>query len=351
MNFAYQLFKKMAFSMDAEKAHTFSLNLLAHYPHLLSFVQGELDSDVSKFELQVGRNRWKFPVGLAAGLDKNGEAIEFFSRIFFGAVEVGTVTPLAQAGNEKPRLFRYIEEESLRNCMGFNNEGAEVLFKNVIGALRNKRPLGINLGKNKLTPEREAPQDYQKLYRKFAKIADYLVVNVSSPNTPGLRDLQKASELEEIFKALEDQRKEQDCPLYLKIAPDINTEDLPSIIEVVKKYKLEGLMATNTTIMPERGIGGVSGKLLYEKAHHVRSLCLDHLKETPEVEFIGIGGFSNFDQMWEYWKSGGRALQIYSAFIFQGPSLLKEIARELEIKMEYFGVSNFEDLLKEIQTP
>lgn len=346
MHSLYHFFKKVAFAMDAENAHTKALHFLHYYPEIAKFVFncGE-DSFDERFSLTVGKVKWKFPVGLAAGLDKNAEALDFFSSLPFGALEVGTVTPRAQAGNERPRLFRYPEEESLRNGMGFNNRGSDELYRAIQSFPRRNTPIGVNLGKNKDTPAQNAPEDYRILFEKFKDIADYLVVNVSSPNTPGLRDLQKASELKEIFSEIQKVRNGVRTPLYLKISPDMNKEDLPAIIDVVKEFKLDALIATNTTIMPERGAGGVSGKLLFEKAKNMRTNCLSALRETSDIDFIGVGGFSSFNQLWSYWKEGGRGIQLYTSFIFQGPEVLFSIQKEIERAMKKYAVSSVSDLI------
>lgn len=342
----YNVFKKVAFTLDAESAHTKALHFLHNYPEFAKFIFNCDEAMPRKFSMGVGGVKWKFPVGLAAGLDKNAEALHFFSALPFGAIEVGTVTPKAQEGNPKPRMFRYPEEESLRNCMGFNNKGANELLNALSQFSKENTPIGVNLGKNKDTPAHHAPDDYRILFNKFKDVADYLVVNVSSPNTPGLRDLQKASELRDIFSEIEKVRKGHRIPLYLKISPDINPNDLSSIVEVAKEFHLDALIATNTTIMPERGAGGVSGKLLFEKSKMMRSHCLEALREVPTIDFIGVGGFSNFDQLWSYWREGGRAIQIYTSFIYQGPELLFEFRRKIDEKMHLSGAQNMDELLE-----
>jgi dihydroorotate dehydrogenase len=339
MNF-YPLIKKTLFHFDPETAHDFSLKMMASHPFIGDVMGREASSN--DYSLKVGNNRWMFPVGLAAGLDKNGACIDFLSRLGFGAVEVGTVTPKPQIGNEKPRLWRYPQEASLRNRMGFNNSGAQS-FANNISTYHGNTPVGVNIGKNKVTPDDMAYSDYQSLYEKFKNDCDYIVINVSSPNTPGLREHQSKEGLENILKHIS--REEGDCDLYVKIAPDINEGSISDVVELVKKYDLTGLVATNTTIMEDRGPGGVSGKLLYEKARTIRMKCLEHLKETPEIEFIGVGGFSNFAQLLEYWRSGGKAVQVYSSFIFQGPQLLQDVQDGLDIFFKKYQVSNFEDFL------
>ena len=232
MNILYPLFKKIAFSLDPEIIHEHSIKFLSRYPLL-----GELfDQKISiiereKYRVALNGPSWSFPVGLAAGLDKNALALEFFSKLYFGAIEVGTVTPKPQDGNQKPRLFRYPESESLRNKMGFNNDGSENILRHLLSVSKNDKVLGVNLGKNKVTPIEKAWEDYNILYRKFSKIIDYLVINVSSPNTPGLRGLQESDALEEILSSLETVRKDEPCPLYLKISPDIDKTHVTAIVQ------------------------------------------------------------------------------------------------------------------------
>lgn len=355
---SYDLFKKVAFQLDPEMAHNLSMGALSSFPKKMSqiFSAGRKCSnfDLEKYDLSLtlkDGNYWSFPVGLAAGLDKNAEAINFFTRILFGAVEVGTVTPKPQEGNPRPRMFRLKEDESLLNRMGFNNEGMERTYLNIVRSDRHGKVLGVNLGKNKVTPQDKACEDYQKLYEKFAPVANYLIVNVSSPNTPGLRDLQNINALKEIFDALKDQRAENDKPLYLKIAPDLAMEDLPGIVELAHDYKLAGLIATNTTIMPEVGQGGVSGKLLTNKSRHVRNRLLEIMGKDSPLEMIGVGGISSFDEILDFWKNGGRATQIYTSFIYQGPEILFDIeARIIELlkKNEIVRLSEFIDNIHKV---
>lgn len=321
------------------------MGFLGNFPALSSKIFGDVHLN-DRFTLDVGGVKWPFPIGLAAGLDKNAMAIDFFSRLPLGAVEVGTVTPKPQAGNDKPRLFRYVEEESLRNRMGFNNDGAEALLDRIKKSKRNGRSLGVNLGKNKTTPADKACDDYASLYKTFAKDADYLVVNVSSPNTPGLRDLQGEEEMNRIFDALAPLRKDTPVPLYLKIAPDLSDEGILSLVEISKKHNLSGLIATNTTIMEERGPGGVSGKLLAAKSREVRLRILEALKETPGIELIGVGGVSSSRDLFEFWQAGGNLMQVYTAFIFQGPSLLLNIYNDIEKLLQINGSASLAELLK-----
>jgi dihydroorotate dehydrogenase len=343
----YNGFKRFAFALDPETAHHQSINVLKRFPLVMSEIFRNENLE-GRYSVQVGQLKWDFPVGLAAGLDKNAEAVDFFTRINFGAVEVGTVTPLPQEGNPRPRLFRYVEEDSLRNMMGFNNEGSEIVRSNIIDSNRNGKVIGVNLGKNKVTPQEEAKSDYLNLYSTFAPLADYLVINLSSPNTPGLRDLQQKDSLLEILNELDALRAVFPRPLYLKIAPDLSFEDIPDIVDVVKMKKLEGIIATNTTIMPERGAGGISGKLLTEKAAIVRNKLLECVKETPEIQVIGVGGVHSFEQLWDFWKAGGKVMQLYTSFIYKGPKVLDEIKQGIDAIMAQNDLKSVQAILDNI---
>jgi dihydroorotate dehydrogenase len=337
----YSFFKKIAFKVDAELAHEITMKAMKHLSPWVENVPSD-----PRFELEAMGLHFKSPVGLAAGLDKNAEAIGFLSYLPFSFIEVGTVTPLPQKGNEKPRLWRYTEEESLRNAMGFNNQGWIKVLQNIQKGNRREKILGVNLGKNKSTSNVSAPDDYALLYEKFAPHADYLVINVSSPNTPGLRDLLQDNSLREIFRAVSLKREAYPKPLLVKVSPDMSEAELLSVVNLVKEYKLSGIIATNTTIMPERGVGGISGKLLYEKARAVRKFMLMQLKDFPEIELIGVGGFSSYEDCLEFWREGGRLLQIYSAFVFQGPAILFDIEKKLAQDMDRLKVKSFEEFRK-----
>ncbi|MFX3675478.1 MAG: quinone-dependent dihydroorotate dehydrogenase [bacterium] len=346
----YNLFKNLAFKLDPELIHEFSMKSFGVFPRVLS---GLFSSDTPKqaHQIEVAGLKWSSPVGLAAGLDKNAAAIDFFSRLPFGAIEVGTVTPKAQEGNPKPRLFRLIEQESLLNRMGFNNHGMNTVLDNITALDPASRPrcLGVNLGKNKTTSPDKAALDYQVLYKKFCHVADYMVINVSSPNTPGLRDLQEESALAEIFDALADVRQLKNVPLFLKVAPDLPDQGLDACVSIAKKYKLAGLIATNTTIIPDIGVGGVSGQLLKEKSKRVRHYLLNQLRETPRIELIGVGGVSSFDDVWDFWRQGGRAMQVYTGFIYKGPGLLVDIAKSIDLVLEKTKAMDLSELLKDPQ--
>lgn len=331
--------------MDAERAHEMTIHAMKISGNFLPD-----HKDDERFHLNVMGMNFKNPIGLAAGLDKNAEAIGFMAHLPFGFIEIGTVTPKPQEGNDKPRLFRYPEEESLRNRMGFNNFGADVVLENLKNAKRRGKIIGANLGKNKVTSNEDAPSDYAFLYEKFAPHSDYLVINVSSPNTPGLRDLLKDAGLRQIFEAVDGKRKLVKKPLLVKVSPDMALEELSSVVGLVNEFKLDGIIATNTTIMKERGEGGMSGRVLTKKARETREFLLKEIRQThSKCELIGVGGISSFNDLMDFWRAGGKLAQIYSAFIFQGPPLLSQIEESLDIEMKKRGVRTFDEFLDSIK--
>jgi dihydroorotate dehydrogenase len=316
----YSLVKPLLFTLPPEKAHDLTLKMARLSP-TLGKLSGIEKSD--RLEINVGSCKWSFPVGLAAGLDKNGEALAFFSNQGFGALECGTITLRAQSGNPKPRMHRYPEEESLRNSMGFPNHGLQTIWPR----LRNFEGLcvlGANIGKNKESNREESIEELSLLYETMHPFVDYFVINVSSPNTPGLRGFQEKSYLDELFEELNNHGIKKD--LYLKISPDIDEEKTKELLRVAQDNKLTGLIATNTTIMPERGVGGISGKLLSKQASKIHTALLS---EAEDLEIIGVGGMSGPQDIFNFWKQGGKAIQVYTSYVFQGPALLQRFKKEM----------------------
>lgn len=291
----------------------------------------------------------KFPnrVGLAAGLDKNAAYLNELSALGFGFIEIGTVTPLPQPGNELPRLFRLKKDESLINRMGFNNEGVEVVAER----LKN-RPKGLivggNIGKNKITPNENAVQDYLICFEKLYNLVDYFVVNVSSPNTPNLRELQDKKPLMEILSRLIESRNtfiKKDFPhkpILLKIAPDLSQEQLDDVVVIVNETGIEGIVATNTTIsreglktdksiVDEIGAGGLSGKILSDKSTDVIKYI--NQKSEGKIPMIGVGGIYNEESAMKKIEAGASLVQVYTGFIYEGPVLVKRIANFLRNKI------------------
>lgn len=280
---------------------------------------------------------FKNPVGLAAGFDKNADYIEQMSKLGFGFIEIGTVTPKPQPGNDKPRMFRLLNDEALINRMGFNNQGADV----AAGRLKHLKEkngviIGGNIGKNKVTPNEEAVNDYIYCFNSLFDYVDYFVVNVSSPNTPGLRDLQEKEPLKKILNTLQElnHAKASPKPILLKIAPDLTDSQLDDIVEIVQDTKIAGVIATNTTISREgllsdpnlvKEAGGVSGKPLTKRSTEVIKYLSD--KSNKAFPIIGVGGIHSAADAIEKLNAGASLIQIYTGFIYEGPGLVAEICK------------------------
>jgi dihydroorotate dehydrogenase len=336
----YPFVRPLLFSLDAEKAHDLAFWIgerIAEWP------KWEAPNLPPKLRTSLAGLSLPSPLGLAAGLDKGARMLPVWKAMGFGFVEIGTVTPRPQPGNPKPRLFRVVEEELILNRMGFNSEGAAVVAERL-----KHRPSGLivggNLGKNKETPDEGALDDYRDAFRLIAPEVDYTVVNVSSPNTPGLRNLQAPEALKPLLEGLLTLRKDMGLdrqPLFLKIAPDLHEADLDAIGEVAVASGIDGLIATNTTL--DRGIvtdknrprveawgaGGLSGRALRPKARAVQQRLLASLK--GRLPLIACGGISSGEAAKEALSDGAAALQIYTGLIFQGPALVQRIHQEISV--------------------
>lgn len=334
----YRLARAGFFQLDAEKAHDLAIQNFKRFTGtpLDLFYRQQLPHRPVECMGLTFRN----PVGLAAGLDKNGECIEAFDAMGFGFVEVGTVTPRPQSGNDKPRLFRLVNAEGIINRMGFNNEGVDYLIENVKKA-KYSCILGINIGKNKDTPIEKGVEDYLICMDKVYEYAGYIAVNISSPNTPGLRSLQYGEALDELLSALK--RKQQELaekyskyvPLTLKIAPDLTDEEIKQICQSLIKNKIDGVIATNTTL--DRSIvegmkyaneaGGLSGRPLQSRSTEVVRLL--HQELQGDIPIIGVGGIDSFVAAKEKMMAGANLVQVYSGFIYHGPGLVRDIVKNL----------------------
>ena len=332
----YSLLRPILFNLPPETAHELTLSVARLSPALgrLSGTKGS-----QRLNLQVGSSLWKSPIGLAAGLDKNAEALDFFSLQGFGALECGTITLKPQLGNPRPRIFRYPSEQSLRNAMGFPNEGLLHIAKR-LETFERTLPIGANLGKNKDSTPEESIDELSLMMATLESDVDYFVINVSSPNTPGLRALQEKSYLADLFRELKSVSKKD---LYLKIAPDLTDEKVKELSVLATDYELTGIIATNTTIMPERGVGGVSGHLLRERSKKIRKLILD--LQLP-LELIGVGGISDFNDIKDFWREGGKVVQLYTAYVYQGPSVLKNLNRQILQLLDKNKLKNLSDFFE-----
>lgn len=332
----YSLIKPVLFKVDPEVVHDSSIHLMELAPQLARLIGSPPPLSHS---IQIGKNRWSSPVGLAAGFDKNAKAFEFLSQLGFGHLELGTVTLNEQVGNIKPRIFRHPEELSLRNALGFPSEGLQQ-FKSNLVQHKSHIPFSINIGKNKESSPLEAIDEYVKLYEALAPLTNQITVNISSPNTPGLRNLGNEW-LKDLFKALEPLRKKSSCDLFLKISPDSKNEDLKEWLCLSQNFQLNGIIATNTTTSHTWGPGGVSGKYLKSYASKIWQDCLKQRHEHFEI--IAVGGFSNFEEMLDLWENGGKALEIYTSFIFQGPAILKNINTKISHFLETSRLKTLSD--------
>ena len=334
----YPAIRKVLFQFDAETIHELTIKGLkstGKSPLNVFYKQQVQDKPVTVMGIDFPN-----PVGLAAGLDKNGECINAFAAMGFGFVEVGTITPRPQPGNDKPRIFRLPSANAVINRMGFNNKGVDYLVSQVQAA-NFKGVLGINIGKNKDTPDENAKDDYIHCMRKVYDLATYITVNISSPNTPGLRSLQYGDALNELLSALKaeqgilTEKYGKYIPLTVKIAPDLNAEEVKSIAKSLIDNGIDGVIATNTTLSREgvEGLefgdeqGGLSGQPVKEKSTLVIKLLSEALDN--KLPIIGVGGIASSDDANEKLQAGASLVQVYTGFIYQGPPLVKEIVNGL----------------------
>ncbi|TWR29384.1 quinone-dependent dihydroorotate dehydrogenase [Mucilaginibacter pallidiroseus] len=341
----YQLLKPLLFLFDPEKVHYFvtrNLKRFTRFPGGSALSKAIWDVDDAKLEREVFGLKFKNPVGLAAGFDKNAELISEMGKLGFGFVEVGTVTPLPQPGNSKPRMFRLPADEALINRMGFNNLGVDVAAERIASYRRNLKPgekaliIGGNIGKNKVTPNEDAVSDYIKCFDRLFDVVDYFVVNVSSPNTPGLRELQEKEPLMQLLNTLQQRNNKNGIsrPILLKIAPDLTNEQLDDIADIVKQTGIAGIIATNTTISRD-GLssphkvetGGLSGKPLTQRSTEV----VAYLRKVSGGAFpiIGVGGIHSAQDAMDKLNAGAALVQLYTGFIYEGPALIGRINKEL----------------------
>ncbi|WNO60958.1 quinone-dependent dihydroorotate dehydrogenase [Rheinheimera sp. MMS21-TC3] len=334
----YPMAKKLMFACDAEWSHNFalgSLKKLAHTP-LSALWQQTLPVK----PITVAGIRFDNLLGLAAGLDKNADCIDAFGQMGFGFIEVGTVTPKAQIGNDKPRIFRLPASEAIINRMGFNNKGVDYLVENVKKA-RYNGVLGINIGKNKDTPNEQGKDDYIHCMRKVYMHASYITVNISSPNTPGLRDLQFGDALLDLLNSIKNEqldlqvKHDKYVPIFIKIAPDMDQIAVNQVAQTLLMSKMDGVVATNTTLdrtavtgqLHANEAGGLSGLPVKAKSTEV----IGQLRQAVGKDFpiIGVGGIHDASSAADKITAGANLLQIYTGFIYQGPALIKQIVTSL----------------------
>ena len=339
----YDSIKPFLFKLQPENAHHVA-EFVLRLPNICQipfnpFLNSHFITDESLKQELFGRTFFN-PIGLGAGFDKNAKMIRGIQTLGFGFTEIGTVTPKPQPGNPKPRMFRHIEEESIQNAMGFNNEGAYKVLKRLQQRHPYTTPIGVNIGKNKVTPEREAISDYVHLIKAFDGLGDYFVINISSPNTPGLRDLQNEEFISTLFH---EAKKLTDMPILLKIAPDMEIEDAVSLTKMAVEKGADGIIATNTTIdyslvKHPKNIGGLSGAVLKEKSFKIFDAIATEL--YGKTILISVGGIDSAKEAYKRIKAGATLVQIYSGIVFHGPDMIMNINKELIELLKADGFSN-----------
>ena len=350
-----RLMRPMLMKMEAERAHDLAVKIITSpfsYPFfaLNQAIHGRTRPALATKLCGISLEH---PVGLAAGFDKNARMYARLDQLGFSFVEIGTVTPKPQPGNEKPRLFRLVRDRALINRMGFNNEGAEAAAHR----LRVKRPkltLGVNIGKNKATALDQVHADYAFSFERLKEHAAYFVVNVSSPNTPGLRTLQEKEPLRNLLRHLTALNQGSRTPLLLKIAPDLNDHQLADIVEVVDETGIDGVIATNTTIsrnelkteslqLQEIGAGGLSGPPLRARSTAIIRFLREQL--PARVDIVGVGGVASGSDVLEKINAGARCVQIYTSLIYRGPNTVFKILGELQELLGVYGFENIEQAI------
>ncbi len=358
----YKILKPLIFKIESEKAHNLAINYLKNFPNLATIFTNRKNYDNLKQE--ICGIEFKNPLGMAAGFDKNAFCVKALNQFGFGFVEVGTITPKSQIGNEKPRIFRLVEDEAIINRLGFNNLGFEVCQKNLENIAvkksyendkisQNKIALGVNIGKNKNSED--ALQDYLFLLEKFYQKASYITLNISSPNTKNLRDLQNENNLDNFLSEIVDKRNflaqnfSQKTPIWLKIAPDLTLQEQEKIAEISLKNKIDGLIISNTTISRSQNLrnsfanqqGGLSGKPLFEMSNEVLKNFYKLTKK--EIPLVGVGGISSAQDAYKKIKMGASLVQIYSALIYQGFYVVEKIVDDLSKLVEKDGLKNIKE--------
>jgi len=339
----YQTIKPWLFKLQPESAHhlaEFALRVpnICQIPFNPFLESHFVTNEILKQEL-FGRTFFN-PIGLGAGFDKNATMIRGMQILGFGFTEIGTVTPKPQEGNPKPRMFRHIEERSIQNAMGFNNDGLLKVQRRLKERYPFTTPIGINIGKNKVTPEAEAINDYTTLIKALHELGDYMVINISSPNTPGLRDLQNEEFITRLF---EEAKAITSKPILLKIAPDMTKEDAVALTSLAVEKGADGIIATNTTIdyslvKHPKEIGGLSGAVLKEKSFEIFEAIAKEL--YGKTTLISVGGIDSAKEAYRRIKAGASLVQIYSGLIFGGPDMIKEINAELTELIRADGYTN-----------
>ena len=344
----YQTIKKILFHFDPETAHHMAetaFELASFCPPLLNRLQQTYLVSDPMLQQVIFNKHFENPVGLAAGFDKNATMTKTLHALGFGHVEVGTITPKPQSGNPKPRLFRFPKYEALQNAMGFNNEGAEIIKARLLRLQNRTFPIGINIGKNKTTLESKAIEDYQFLIKTFADLGDYLVINISSPNTPGLRDLQNITFINELFSMA---KEITDKPILLKIAPDMSESQAVDLATNAVQAGAAGIIATNTSIdysliKGAKNFGGISGKPIAKKSFAIFKAIAKEL--FGKTILISVGGIDSAEEAYKRILYGANLIQLYTAFIYGGPALVRDINKGLIKLLKQDGFNHISEAI------
>ena len=350
----YQFFRPLIFKIEPEKAHNLALNYLKFLPKFSSLLS--MPKDYENLNNSLWNLNFLNPIGMSAGFDKNAEIIMPLFNFGFGFVEAGTTTPIAQTGNDQPRIFRLIEDQALINRLGFNNLGADYFYDNLSKIHKNSSQIiGVNIGKNKDTIDASA--DYILLLEKFYDHADYITINISSPNTKNLRDLQDESLLNDFLQKISQCKNNlqkishKNTPILLKIAPDLDLDQQKNIAKIVMDNAIDGIIISNTTIARNFNLknsksvesGGLSGKPLFEKSNEV--LRNFYRLTDGKIPLIGVGGISSAQDAYTKIKNGASLVQIYSAFIYQGFALVEETKKQLSENLKKDGFKNITEAI------
>jgi len=347
--FDYSIIKKIMFVFEPETAHTiaeYGLRILPNCPILSKYMIKRNFIQDNMLNQKLLGVEFKNPIGLGAGFDKNATMIKAMPQLGFGYTEIGTITPKPQYGNIKPRLFRYKEFESIQNAMGFNNKGANEVIKNLHKSTPYPVVVGASIGKNKTTTENLALEDYKILIEKFKDISDYLAINISSPNTPNLRDLQNEEFIKNVFTMA---KKITNKPILLKIAPDISLENAVSLSRFAVENGADGIIATNTTTdlslveNPQDFGGGLSGEVLKEKSFEIFDAIAEEL--FGKTILISVGGIDSAEEAYRRLRAGASLVQIYTSLIYQGSGLVPKINKGLLKILHRDGFSTISDVI------